>query len=133
MRPVAVAGNALGVLLVVVFAFFWQEAEKEVRIMCETIQVGGPMGDAVRMLSTGNLLTMRRVDDASFQGIRVTSALTLNASRCDVAVADGVVTETRYRNAWVARLASIVALALVVMGLVGWRRRGVAGSAKAGP
>lgn len=93
----AAAGLAVlaGVLAFAFVAFSWFEAEKEVRILCAMMPPGTAVERARATLDTGHRLRYVATDG----GLTVTSPWTLGATRCDVVVAGGRVTASRYTDA----------------------------------
>lgn len=71
-------------LALIAGAFYWNEAEKEVRILCSMFAKGQKEASVIKTLETGNLLTFRKIDDR----LLVTSAFTLNTESCKMTVAE---------------------------------------------
>ena len=77
-------GVTVLLLFVVVAAFYWNEARKEVVFLCGNFSSGVSRANVQRQLDTGNLLRYRAEEFPGGQRIIVDSGLNVGVYRCVV-------------------------------------------------
>ncbi|MEX2472831.1 MAG: hypothetical protein WEA34_11655 [Gemmatimonadota bacterium] len=96
-------------------AFFWMEAEKEIRVLCDTLTPGAPLESVRATLETGTSLRARLVMDDAGDRLVIDSARNLGQATCLVGLEDERVLESRYARALdVPRMAMLTAVPLLL-------------------
>ncbi|GAB5521243.1 MAG: hypothetical protein RhofKO_34940 [Rhodothermales bacterium] len=87
----------LGALLVGLWCMVaWQEAQKEVRVLCEQITPGDSLASVVRTLDTGDFLNYALVEGDTVQQLHVRSPHNFGRTSCSVWIASDLVEMRHY-------------------------------------
>lgn len=96
------AGNILALsILFLMFttgAVYWNEAEKEIRILCSMIPAGTGYEQAIVTLETGNLLQYRETASGEEKVLSFNSFYNLYNSKCTLLIEDQVVVSGSYEG-----------------------------------
>jgi hypothetical protein len=106
-------------LFLILGAFGWIEAEKEVRILCSMFPAGTTEADVVRMLNTGNFLQYEPLHHNETSGYIINSPYTLRTSTCKVIITEsGLVESSSYRQSIKLQMTLAALLLLIAITLL---------------
>ena len=88
----------IAVVCIAWMAIAFNEATKEVRILCGMFRKGTPLDDVVRMLDTGNFLQYRVSSEGESQQIHVDSLYNWHTDSCHVSIENRVVVNAVYAD-----------------------------------
>ncbi len=96
-------------------ALFWMEAEKEIRVLCDTFTPGTPLESVRATLETGRYLRSRLVLDDAGDRLVIDSARNLGQATCVLRLDGERVLESRYARAFdLPRMAMLTAVPLLL-------------------